>query len=296
MRGAPGTPDKVETVMRVSKLHGTGNDFLVTVALDGSGASAAVARALCDRHRGIGADGLISLLPGVDGADCTMELRNADGSLAEMSGNGIRCLAWVARRQGLGGSERLVVDTGGGRRVVTTAFGAGDTPHASVDMGPVTFDPAEIPLDAPSAFDLEATYHGTTYHGDAAGIGNPHLVLLVDDVAEARVTQHGPHLEHDDRFPNGANVEFLQVLDPGRLRMRVWERGVGETLSCGTGVCAASAVARRRGLVEDRLVVEVPGGTHTVILGESVVLGGDVQHVFDADVDVDERELARRLA
>lgn len=272
----------------VSKLHGTGNDFLVVVALDGAGpADAAVARALCDRHRGVGADGLITLLPGADGADCAMELRNADGGLAEMSGNGIRCLAWIAAREGLARGDRLVVDTGGGRRLVSTAFGD-DPAFATVDMGAVTFDPASIPLDAPSAFDLEATYHGTQYRGDAAGIGNPHLVLLVDDVAAARVTQHGPHLDHDPRFPNGANVEFVQVIDRALLRLRVWERGVGETLSCGTGVCAAAAVAHRRGLVGEELVVEVPGGTHSVVLGETVLLGGAVHHVFDVDVDIDE--------
>jgi diaminopimelate epimerase len=280
--------------MRVSKLHGTGNDFLVVTVLDGSaGPGAEIARALCDRHRGIGADGLITLLPGADGSDCTMELRNADGGIAEMSGNGIRCLAWVARREALGRPGRLVVDTGGGRRVVETDFDERTAPRASVDMGPVTFEPDEIPVDAPSAFDLEVSYHGTEYHGDAAGIGNPHLVLFVDDVGAARVVQHGPHLEHDERFPKGVNVEFVQVLAPDRLRLRVWERGVGETLSCGTGVCAASAVARRRGLVGDELVVEVPGGTHTVSLGDAVRLGGDVRHVFDVELDVD--ELVRSL-
>jgi diaminopimelate epimerase len=281
--------------MRLSKLHGTGNDFLVTVSLDGAGASgAAVARAICDRHRGVGADGLITLLPGIGGADCTMELRNADGGIAEMSGNGIRCLAWVADREGLGADNRVVVDTGGGRRVVSTAFNAGDADSATVDMGPVTFEPSEIPLDAPSAFDLEASYHGTFYRGDAAGIGNPHLVLFVDDVATARVQQHGPHLERDERFPNRTNVEFVQVLDADRLRLRVWERGVGETLSCGTGVSAASAAAHRRGLVKDQVIVEVPGGEHIVGIGDTVQLGGEVQHVFD--VDIDERELLRRLA
>jgi diaminopimelate epimerase len=279
--------------MRVSKLHGAGNDFLVTVVLDGSDPpDAAVARALCDRHRGVGADGLIALLPGIDGADCTMELRNADGGIAEMSGNGIRCLAWVARREGLGGPDSLVVDTAGGRREVVTHF-EDPVPHASVDMGPVTFEPADIPLDASSAFDLEVSYHGTHYTGDAAGVGNPHLVLLVDDVAHARVTQHGPHLEHDERFPKGANVEFVEPVDSGHLRMRVWERGVGETLSCGTGVCAAAAVARRRGLVDDELVVDVPGGTHHVSLGDTVVLGGPVRHVFDVEVDVGELERHR---
>ncbi len=280
--------------MRVSKLHGTGNDFLVTVA-DGSGAPGAeVARALCDRHRGIGADGLITLLPASGDADCTMELRNADGRVAEMSGNGIRCLAWVAHREGLGTDGRLVVDTGGGRRVVTGRYDGVELPYATVDMGPVTFEPSEIPVDAPSPFELEATFHGVTYHGDAAGVGNPHLVLFVDDVAAARVTQHGPRLERDDRFPNRTNVEFVEVVDPKRLKMRVWERGVGETLSCGTGVCAAAAAAHRRGLVEDSVTVEVPGGEHVVGMGDTVHLGGGVLHVFDAEVD--ERELVRRLA
>jgi diaminopimelate epimerase len=281
--------------MRLSKLHGTGNDFLVNVAVDGSSApGAAVARALCDRHRGVGADGLITLLPGGDGADCTMELRNADGRVAEMSGNGMRCLAWVAVREGLAHDDQLIVDTGGGRRSVKLWMVDGELRGASVDMGAVTFEPASIPLDAPSAFDLEATFHGVTYRGDAAGVGNPHFVLLVDDVQAARVTQHGPRLEVDERFPNHTNVEFVSANTLGGIDMRVWERGVGETLSCGTGACAAAAVAHRRGLAEESVFVHVPGGELIVGLGDTVQLGGEVQHVFD--VEVDERELVRRQA
>jgi diaminopimelate epimerase len=280
--------------LRVSKLHGTGNDFLVTVAMDGGGApDAAVARALCDRHRGIGADGLITLLPGHDGADCTMELRNADGEIAEMSGNGIRCLAWVAHRDGIARGSELVVDTGGGRRPIELSISDGEVRSATVDMGPALFDPGAIPVDVPSPFNLEATYHGTEYHGDAVGMGNPHFVLFVDDVASARVTQHGPHFEVDERFPKKTNVEFVQVLARDRLRMRVWERGVGETLSCGTGVCAAAAASYRRDLVESSLLVEVPGGMHSVEMRDTVKLGGEVRHVFD--VEIDEQELLRRL-
>jgi len=272
--------------VHLSKLHGTGNDFLVTVARDGAaGSDAAFARAICDRHRGLGADGLITLLSGTDGADCTMELRNADGGIAEMSGNGIRCLAWVAVREGLGVSGTLVVETGAGRRTMSLVVEQGKLRFATVDMGPVTFDPGAIPLAAPSAFDLEATFHGTTYRGDAAGMGNPHLVLLVDDVDAARVTQHGPHLEVDDRFPKRTNVEFVAPNDRGGLDMRVWERGVGETLSCGTGACAAAAVAHRRGLVGADTMVRVPGGELSVSLGTTVLLGGPVAHVFDTEVD-----------
>jgi diaminopimelate epimerase len=276
------------TRLRLSKLHGAGNDFLVTVAAEDGAPGADVAARLCDRHLGVGADGLITILPGRDGADCGMELRNADGSVAEMSGNGIGCLSWVAVREGLGDGTRLVVDTAGGRREVQLVVdrGTGELAAATVDMGSVTFEPGEIPIDAPSAFDLEVTFHGVTYHGDAAGMGNPHLVLLVDDPEATRVVQHGPHLETDDRFPNRTNVEFIAVAGPDELAMRVWERGVGETLSCGTGVCASAAVAHRRGLVGDHVTVRVRGGTHEVDLGETIRLHGPVTHVFDAEVDV----------
>jgi diaminopimelate epimerase len=275
--------------LRLSKLHGAGNDFLVTVAPDANAPGAAVAARLCDRHVGVGGDGLITLLPGRDGADCTMELRNADGTLAEMSGNGIGCLSWVAVREGLGDGKRLVVDTGGGRREVELEIdpATGELGAATVDMGPVTFEPARIPLTAPSAFDLEVTFHGVTYHGDAAGMGNPHLVLLVDDPETTRVTQHGPHLEEDPRFPNRTNVEFIAVTGADELTMRVWERGVGETLSCGTGVCASAAVAHRRGLVGDHVTVRVRGGTHEVDLAETIRLHGPVTHVFDAEVCIE---------
>ena len=276
------------TRLRLSKLHGAGNDFLVTVGRDGSAPDAALAVRVCDRHRGIGADGLITLLPGGGGADCTMELRNADGGLAEMSGNGIGCLSWVAAREGLGDGKRLVVDTAGGRREVELDVNTatGEVVGATVDMGPVTFDPPEIPLDAASALDLEVTFHGVTYHGDAAGMGNPHLVLLVDDPETTRVTQHGPHLETDARFPHRTNVEFVAVTGDDELTMRVWERGVGETMSCGTGVCASAAVAHRRGLVGEHVTVRVPGGTHEVELGETIRLRGPVAHVFDTEVSL----------
>jgi diaminopimelate epimerase len=283
--------------VRLAKLHATGNDFIVHAATGwrapGSARESealpadieAFARAVCDRHTGIGADGLILLTPGTDGADATMTLHNADGHVAEMSGNGIRCLAWVAARDGFVG-DTLVVDTGGGRRVVDLDRAAdGAVTAATVDMGPVTFDPTAIPVDAPSAFDLSAEYHGTEYRGDAAGMGNPHLVLFVDDPATARVTQHGPHLEHDPRFPRRTNVEFVAPDGDGGMRMRVWERGVGETLSCGTGACAVAAVAHRRGLVGDRVTVHVPGGELVVEIGETIRLGGPVVHVFDVDVD-----------
>ena len=276
------------TLLRLSKLHATGNDFIVLTALDSVvvAPDAAAVAALCDRHRGIGADGFITVGPGSDGADCAMTLHNADGGVAEMSGNGVRCLAHAAARAGLGGSGTLVVDTAAGVRSVSLVRDAsGEVVAAEVDMGAVTFDPSRIPLDAPSPFDLEVDVEGASYRGDAAGIGNPHLVLFVPDPDEVPVPSHGPLIEHDPRFPNRTNVEFVTVVSDAELRLRVWERGVGETLSCGTGSCAAAAVAHRRGLVGARSTVHVPGGSLTVLIGETVVLGGPVTHVFDVDVD-----------
>ena len=281
------------SILHLTKLHATGNDFLVHEASEPL--SAEVAAALCDRHKGVGADGLLTLRPGTAGADCSMTLRNADGGEAEMSGNGLRCLAYVAARAGLGTADSLIVDTAAGRRFVTLERAPdGEVIAADVDMGAVTFDPAVIGLSAPEAFDLEATFHGVTYCGDAAGMGNPHFVLFVDDPDEARVTQHGARLERDDRFPQRTNVEFVVVETRDRIRMRVWERGVGETLSCGTGACAAVAVAHRRGLVDSFVQVAVPGGVLRVRLGETIVLGGPVTHVFDVDLDVDLTDLGCR--
>ena len=272
------------TKLQLTKLHATANDFLVRLALEtpfgepsGGPLAPDLAARLCDRHRGIGADGLITITPGNDGADCTMVLQNADGGIAEMTGNGIRCLAWAAARAGLGTSRTLTVDTGGGRRkIALTRNDEGEVVAAEVDMGAITFGDRDVTI----------TVHGTDYTGDEANVGNPHFVVFVDDPAATRVTTHGPIIERNDRFPNRTNVEFVRVLDPGAIQMRVWERGTGETMSCGTGACAVAAVAHRRNLVAPNVTVLVPGGELTVALGATVRLGGPVEHVFDVDIEI----------
>lgn len=266
----------------LSKLHATGNDFLVTTAQ----LHAADAHALCDRFTGVGADGLLVLAPGENGADATMTLYNADGSLAEMSGNGARCLAWAARREGLGSKEHLVVDTGGGRRTLDlTCDDDGQVVHAVCDMGAVTFDPDLIPVAGGGVTDLLARAPDFHANGDAAGIGNPHWVFVVADPEAIDLPRVGPALEHDPRFPNRVNVEFISVVADDALAMRVWERGVGETQSCGTGACAAAAVAHRRRLVGPHVEVRVRGGTLELDLADTIRLGGPVVHVFDVEID-----------
>jgi len=268
------------TKLHLAKLHATGNDFLVRLALAGDTGALAPATvvALCDRHRGVGADGLITITSPSAGADCTMVLQNADGGIAEMTGNGIRCLAWVAARAGLGTRDVLVVDTAGGRReVALTRDALGNVIAAEVDMGVVTFGDTDVAVAAGNA----------TYTADIASIGNPHVVCFVNLPATVPVAEHGPVIETDRRFPNRTNVEFVRILDESTLEMRVWERGVGETLSCGTGACAAAAVMHHRGWVGDTVEVRVPGGTLHVQIGDTVRLGGPVVHVFDLDLDLD---------
>ena len=204
-----------------------------------------------------------------------------------MSGNGARCLAWVARRAGWArpsGSWSTPVVVGAPSTCTVDA--AGDVTHAVCDMGAVTFAPARVPVADGTGEDLTATVDGRVFTGDAAGIGNPHWVVTVDDPEAVDLARVGPVMEHDPRFPARVNVEFVRIDAPDHVTMRVWERGAGETQSCGTGACASVAVLHRRGLRRRRAVgVRVPGGELDVEIGDTVRLGGPVVHVFDVDVD-----------
>ncbi len=267
-------------VLQFTKMNGAGNDFILLDNRDGRLRldRAQVAR-LCDRHRGIGADGLITIggAESGDPADCTMLLQNADGGDAEMSGTGIRCLAWVAARAGLGSQGEVRVQTAAGLRTIAlTRDDDGTVVAADVDMGAVTLGEE----------DVEVAVDGTEYWGDVANVGNPHLVCFVTDPDAVPVAIHGPRIELDPRVPHRTNVEFVRVHPPDVIEMRVWERGVGETLSCGTGACAAAAAAHNRGIVDDRVRVRVPGGELAVTLGATARLGGPVVHVFDVDIEV----------
>jgi diaminopimelate epimerase len=261
--------------MHFTKHHGAGNDFLVTVDMEGRlPLEPAVVRALCDRHLGVGADGVIRVLEGRHGADITMELRNADGLEAEMSGNGIRCLAQAAVQAGLVSPPTFSVATGAGVRTVEYRPGdRSDVAEASVDMGK-----AELGPDQTQEFgDRKARQ---------VDMGNPHLVLLGPDPSGVAVGELGPQLQAI--YPGGINVEFV-ALGPGtdELTMRVWERGVGETLACGTGACAAAAAAHSWGLVGEVVTVHNPGDSLRVRLGSNgISLAGPTRRVADVEVDL----------
>ncbi|MGH9091870.1 MAG: diaminopimelate epimerase [Acidimicrobiales bacterium] len=265
--------------LALAKHEGAGNDFLVLVDLDRRvDLTPDLARALCDRHKGVGADGLLRVAAGEGGADLSMDLRNADGTEAAVSGNGLRCLGQAAVEAGLAPGPRFTVLTRAGVR--TVIYREGDRPGramATVDMGPV-----RLGADQPQPM--------ADRHVREVDLGNPHLVLYgPDHPSTVAVAEIGVGIEA--RRPDGVNVEFVALGPaPDELVLRVWERGVGETRACGSGSCAAAAAARSWGLVGERVRVHNPGGTLEVCLGpgelDPVLLGGPVHRVADVVVDL----------
>jgi len=280
-----------------AKMNGLGNDFVMIEDLDATLDFAPEAvQWFCDRRFGIGADGLILIRPALAaGADYYMHYFNADGSLAEMCGNGARCFAKYVVDRGLVAADAsaLVIETLGGLKPVTfTRDADGLLAEATVDMGPPEFLPTLIP----STFDGERVHNRRveTPWGEvsitALSMGNPHAVLWVDDVETAPVDTVGPFLERDERFPNGTNVEFVQFIDAQTIRVRVWERGVGETLACGTGACAATVAGVLDGRIGRPAVVELPGGDLTIEWREDdrVSMTGSAAVSFTGSVDLPE--------
>ena len=266
--------------MRLTKHHGLGNDFLVLLDPPADLDAPALARKLCDRRRGIGADGLMIARPGTDDADVTMELRNADGGRAEMSGNGIRCFAqavWDA--QVIGDAEGKAGTAGRAGQVLTVATDAGlrvvrrvDGNSSAVDMGPV-----KVVGEAPE------WVTGTVEAAALVDIGNPHLVLLDPGIASVEVSTRGPEIEAT--FPDGINVEWIWPgPGPDQITLKVWERGAGETEACGTGSCAAARAAADWGKAPARVVVHNPGGDVTVELGETATLIGPAALIATIEV------------
>lgn len=250
-----------------TKMHGLGNDFVVISALDGLPIPEErlpdFARFVCDRHFGVGADGVLWLLPSKK-ADFLMRLINSDGSEAEMCGNGIRCVAkWFYDRD-YAKSETVQVETLAGIKTVWVQPERGQAVAVTVDMGEPIFDPSIIPTTLGSSGEaLEVPLHvegAGAFIVNAVSMGNPHCVIFADAIDKLPLEVIGPKLEHHPAFPKRTNVEFVQVLSPTKLKVRVWERGAGLTLACGTGACASLATAVRTGRTERKATVHLPGG------------------------------------
>lgn len=273
--------------MEFTKLHGTGNDFAVVDARALDRDWEALARRICDRHTGVGGDGMILAAPS-ERADVRMRIFNADGSEAEMSGNGMRCLAKFAVDRGIVEPRdgAFDVETGAGVLAVRVTTAAGKVTHVRQSMGRPRLDPREIPVavEAPPpvrALPLEAA--GRHISVTPVSMGNPHAVMFQGDpVAAYPLHEVGPAVEHHPLFPNRTNFEVVHMVDRGHAEMRVWERGVGETLSCGSGAAATIVAARLLGLADGALQLTVPGGVLDLEWdgdGE-VVLSGPVVEVF----------------
>jgi diaminopimelate epimerase len=279
--------------VRFAKYHGTGNDFVLVEDLeDRIRLSPALVAALCHRRLGVGADGVIRIAP-AEGADFFMDYYNADGGVAEMCGNGIRCLAKHVVDRGLTAKRELVVATRAGPRHLAVEVEDGVAREVTVDMGPPAFERAAIPMEGDPADRFvggELEVEGRTFAATALSMGNPHVVLFLppdQDLEALDVARLGPLVERRPEFPARTNVEFVKVRGD-LVAARVWERGSGETMACGTGACAALVAASLAGLTARRAEVRFPGGLLTVSWREEdghVLLAGPAVRVFEGTLD-----------
>lgn len=267
--------------MRFTKMHGTGNDYVYVDLFDESVPDAeALARQVSDRHTGVGADGLILLAPPTaEGADVAMIMYNADGSRAEMCGNGIRCLASLARQHGRTRRSPIRVQTDAGIREVELR-----KEGARVDMGEPELDPRKIPvkLPGPRVVDAAIEVEGQEFSMTCVSMGNPHAVVYVEDVDALDLARIGPAFENHELFPQRVNTSFAEVTDPGHVKQRTWERGSGETRACGTGACAVCVAGVLTGRTAPRLRSLLPGGELFLEWDDEsrVFLTGPVVEVF----------------
>jgi diaminopimelate epimerase len=273
--------------LEFTKMHGLGNDFAVFDAPAAAAVAAPLIRRLADRHTGIGFDQALVLEP-PRRSDTAVFYRifNADGVEVEQCGNGARCIAALLAARGLAPAGAVAMDSPAGLIRARTLQGG----LVSVDMGPVRFDPRTLPFDAPAEAERYALeVAGGTVDIGAVSIGNPHAVLAVESVDTAPVERWGPAIERHPRFPRRVNVGFMQIIDRTHIRLRVYERGAGETRACGTGACAAVAVGRHWGELDRDVQVSVRGGELRVNWngpGENIWLTGPAEVSFAGHVEV----------
>ncbi len=274
--------------MRFTKMHGLGNDYVYVNGFEERvDDPAAMARAVSDRHFGIGADGLILILPS-DKADCRMRMFNADGSEAQMCGNGIRCVAKYVYDHDIARRTPLNVETLAGVLNLDLFVAGGAVDRVRVRMGEPRLQRAQIPMQGTpgEVINEPLLVDGATFDVTAVSMGNPHCVVFVEDVDGFDVARWGPHFEHHDVFPEGVNTEFIQVHDRESFSMRVWERGSGETLACGTGASAAAVACHLTGRTDRRVTAHLLGGPLELEWQASdnqVLMTGPAMEVFNGE-------------
>ena len=274
--------------MRFTKMHGAGNDYVYVNAFEESLPAdlPALARNISDRHTGIGGDGLILICPS-ERADARMRMFNADGSEAEMCGNGVRCVAKYVHDHGIARKEELAIETGRGVLTLQLFIENGRTERVRVNMGEPILNSADIPTTLPGDPPVRAPLDvaGRSLEVTCVSMGNPHCITFVDEITDEWVHGVGPQIERHPAFPRRINAEFIQVLSRSEMNMRVWERGSGETLACGTGACAAAVAAVLNGLTDRTVLCHLPGGDLTLEWAESgeVYMTGPATEVFSGD-------------
>lgn len=275
--------------MKFTKMQGLGNDYVYVNCLKEKIADPPeLARKISDRHFGVGSDGLIMICPS-DKADFEMKMYNADGSRAEMCGNGIRCVAKYVYDYGLTDKTRISVDTLAGIKYLDLTVENGKVSQVKVDMGRPILEPEKIPVQAEGdrVVNEPLLVDGKEYRMTCVSMGNPHAVIFVDqDVKELPLEQIGPAFENHERFPKRINTEFARVLDRSTVEMRVWERGSGETLACGTGTCATAVACILNGLTDDEMTVHLLGGDLYIKWDrekDTVYMTGPAETVFEGE-------------
>lgn len=282
-----------DTKIRFTKMHGCGNDYIYI-----NGAECGIpaqdkpelVQRLSDRHFGIGGDGVIFINPS-DEADFEMEMYNADGSRAEMCGNGIRCVAKYVYDKGLTDRTQISIVSAGKIKYLTLTVENGKVSMVRVDMGRPELTASLIPVvsEHDQAVDEEITVDRNVYRMTCVSMGNPHAVVFTDDVANLDLTKIGPHFEQHERFPKRINTEFVRVIDRHTVEMRVWERGTGETLACGTGCCATAVACVLNGKTEADVTVKVLGGEIRIQWdreADTVFMTGPASTVFEGEIDL----------
>ncbi len=281
----------METGMKFTKMQGCGNDY---VYIDGGmekilqEEKPELVRRLSDRHFGIGGDGVIFINPS-DEADFEMEMYNADGTRAEMCGNGIRCVGKFVYDKGLTDKTDITVISAGKVKYLTLFIRDGKVDTVKVNMGAPEFGASLVPVvsEMEQVIDEPISVQGREYRMTCVSMGNPHAVVFMEGVEKLAIEEIGPYFESHERFPRRTNTEFVEVLDKNTVRMRVWERGTGETLACGTGACATVAACVLNGLTEETVTVKLLGGDLTVTWDREenlVYMTGPAETVFEGEI------------
>lgn len=279
--------------MKFTKMHGLGNDYVYVNCFEEKiDNPPAVARFVSDRHFGIGSDGLIMINPSKT-ADFEMEMYNADGSRGEMCGNGIRCVAKYVYDYGLTDKTQISVETLGGLKYLDLTVEDGKVSLVKVDMGKPELEADLIPIisEREQVIDEPIEVDGKEYHMTGVSMGNPHAVIYVDDVKGLDLEKIGPKFENHERFPKRINTEFVHCIDRQTVEMRVWERGSGETLACGTGACAVAVSSILNNLTDTQVTVKLLGGDLQIEWDrekDRVFMTGPATVVFDGVIDITE--------